>query len=161
MLANLAWVVVDEAHVYRGVFGLACGQRASAAAADSARAYGAEPRFLLTSATIANPLELPRTSPAWTCAWWTATAPPSERQTVMWNPPLVDESWASGPRAVRAAGLLSGLVEREVRTICFLRSRRGVELIQRFTRLRLRLRPARPGRPDRALPRGLHPHAAS
>src|SRR5436190_7431167 len=56
----------------------------------------------------------------------------------MWNPPLTDE--ASGARVSalsEAAGVLAELVENEVRTICFLKSRRGVELIQKFARLRL------------------------
>ena len=56
-LANLALVVVDEAHVYRGVFGshVANVLRRLRRLAD---AYGTEPRFVLTSATIANPLSL-------------------------------------------------------------------------------------------------------
>ena len=65
-------------------------------------------------------------------------APRAERRIAIWNPPLVDER--SGTRASvlsEAAGLLAQLMEQEVRTICFLKSRRGVELIQRFTRLRL------------------------
>ena len=58
-LANLAVVVVDEAHVYRGVFGSHVGnvlRRLRRIAAG----YGTEPRFLLASATVANPLELAR-----------------------------------------------------------------------------------------------------
>ena len=57
LLANLAFVVIDEAHVYRGVFGSHVAnviRRLRRAAAF----YGTSPRFLLTSATIANPLEL-------------------------------------------------------------------------------------------------------
>src|SRR4051794_4547327 len=56
----------------------------------------------------------------------------------MWNPPLVDERSGSRASALgEAAGLLASLVQQEVRTICFLKSRRGVELIQRFAKLRL------------------------
>ena len=57
LLANLAFVVVDEAHVYRGVFGSHVAnvlRRLRRAAA----IHGSEPRFLLASATIANPTEL-------------------------------------------------------------------------------------------------------
>ena len=57
LFANLAVVVVDEAHVYRGVFGSHVAnvlRRLRRIAA----AYGTEPRFLLASATIANPVEL-------------------------------------------------------------------------------------------------------
>ena len=56
----------------------------------------------------------------------------------MWNPPLVDETLGKRASALgEAAKLLADLVSRDVRTICFLKSRRGVELIQRFARLRL------------------------
>ena len=57
VLANLAWVVVDEAHVYRGVFGSHVAN-VLRRLRRLARAYGTEPRFVLTSATIANPREL-------------------------------------------------------------------------------------------------------
>ena len=58
-LANLALVVVDEAHVYRGVFGSHVAN-VLRRLRRLANAYGTEPRFVLTSATIANPLELAR-----------------------------------------------------------------------------------------------------
>ena len=57
LFANLAFVVVDEAHVYRGVFGSHVAnvlRRLRRVAA----IHGIEPRFLLASATIANPVEL-------------------------------------------------------------------------------------------------------
>src|SRR3954471_15431076 len=56
-LTNLKWVVIDEAHTYRGVFGSNVAnviRRLRRIAA----AYGSEPRFLLASATIANPQQL-------------------------------------------------------------------------------------------------------
>ena len=56
-LANLGWVVVDEAHTYRGVFGSHVAN-VLRRLRRVARAYGAEPRFVLASATIANPVEL-------------------------------------------------------------------------------------------------------
>ena len=56
-LANLGWVVVDEAHTYRGVFGSHVAN-VLRRLRRVARAYGSEPRFLLASATIANPVEL-------------------------------------------------------------------------------------------------------
>src|SRR5688500_7188400 len=57
VLANLAWVVVDEAHVYRGVFGSHVAN-VLRRLPRLAPAYGTEPRFVLASATIANPQEL-------------------------------------------------------------------------------------------------------
>src|SRR5206468_4676412 len=57
VLANLAYVVVDEAHVYRGVFGSHVAN-VLRRLRRIARIYGAEPQFLLASATIANPAAL-------------------------------------------------------------------------------------------------------
>jgi DEAD/DEAH box helicase domain-containing protein len=147
VLANLAWIVVDEAHVYRGVFGSHVAN-VLRRLRRLARAYGTEPRFVLTSATIRNPAELAGRLTGAECRLVDRDgAPRAERRIAMWNPPLVDER--SGARAStlsEASGLLAGLVQEEVRTICFLKSRRGVELIQRFTRLRLE----EAGRPDLA-----------
>jgi DEAD/DEAH box helicase domain-containing protein len=138
VLANLAWVVVDEAHVYRGVFGSHVAN-VLRRLRRLARAYGTEPRFVLTSATIANPTELAeRLTGADVQLVDRDGAPRAERQIAMWNPPLVDEKLGRRASSLsEAANLLAELVEREVRTICFLRSRRGVELIQRFARERL------------------------
>ncbi len=73
VLANLAWVVVDEAHVYRGVFGSHVAN-VLRRLRRLARAYGSEPRFLLTSATIANPVELAERLTGSKSGSWTATA---------------------------------------------------------------------------------------
>jgi DEAD/DEAH box helicase domain-containing protein len=138
LLANLAWVVVDEAHVYRGVFGSHVAN-VLRRLRRLARAYGAEPRFVLTSATIANPVQLAEGLTGLDVQLVDNDgAPHADREVVMWNPPLVDEALGKRASALsEAAMLLAGLVEREVRTICFMKSRRGVELIQRFARLRL------------------------
>jgi DEAD/DEAH box helicase domain-containing protein len=138
VLANLAWIVVDEAHVYRGVFGSHVGN-VLRRLRRLARAYGTEPRFILASATIANPEELAERLTGIECRLVDRDgAPRAERKIAMWNPPLTDE--ATGKRVSvlsEAAGVLAKLVEDDVRTICFMRSRRGVELVQKFTRLRL------------------------
>jgi DEAD/DEAH box helicase domain-containing protein len=138
VLANLAWVVVDEAHVYRGVFGSHVAN-VLRRLRRLARAYGTEPRFVLTSATIANPLELGERLTGLDLELVDRDgAPHAERQVVMWNPPLVDEeAGIRGSALSEAAQLLAELMQAGVRTICFLKSRRGVELIQRFTKLRL------------------------
>jgi DEAD/DEAH box helicase domain-containing protein len=137
-LTNLAWIVVDEAHVYRGVFGSHVAN-VLRRLRRLARAYGTEPRFVLTSATIANPLDLGERLTGLDLALVDRDgAPHAERQVAMWNPPLVDEdAGIRGSALSEAAQLLSELMQAEVRTICFLKSRRGVELIQRFTKLRL------------------------
>ncbi|HEY8639365.1 MAG TPA: Zn-binding domain-containing protein, partial [Solirubrobacterales bacterium] len=96
-------------------------------------------RFLMASATIANPVELAeRLTGSEFRLIDDDGAPRAGREIAIWNPPLIDE--ASGTRRStlsEAADLLADLVSHGVRTICFLRSRRGIELIQRFTRDRL------------------------
>jgi len=146
-LTNLGWVVVDEAHTYRGVFGSHVAN-VLRRLRRVARAYGSEPRFLLASATIANPVELAERLVGTPFELIDDDgAPRAGRDMTMWNPPLLDE--ASGARRSalsEAADLLAELVSQGVRTICFLKSRRGIELIQRFTRENLERR----GKPELA-----------
>jgi DEAD/DEAH box helicase domain-containing protein len=146
-LTNLEWVVVDEAHTYRGVFGSHVAN-VLRRLRRVARAYGSEPRFLLASATIANPVELAERLVGTPFELIDDDgAPRAGRDLAMWNPPLLDE--ASGARRSalsEAADLLAELVTHGVRTICFLKSRRGIELIQRFARENLERR----GKPELA-----------
>src|SRR5918998_6357651 len=138
LLANLAWIVVDEAHVYRGVFGSHVAN-VLRRLRRIALAYGTEPRFVLTSATIANPVELAQRLTGHELQLVDRDgAPRAERRVVMWNPELLDEKSGKRRSALgEAADLLAELIERDVRTICFMKSRRGVELMQKFAKLRL------------------------
>ena len=146
-LANLRWVVVDEAHTYRGVFGSHVAN-VLRRLRRLARAYGAEPRFLLASATIANPVELAERLVGTPFELIDDDgAPRAGRELAMWNPPLIDEHSGARRSALgEAADLLAELVTHGVRTICFLKSRRGIELIQRFARENLERR----GKPELA-----------
>ena len=146
-LANLEWVVVDEAHTYRGVFGSHVAN-VLRRLRRLARAYGSEPRFLLASATIANPVELAERLVGTPFELVDDDgAPRAGREIAMWNPPLIDERSGSRRSALsEAADLLAELVSHGVRTICFLKSRRGIELIQRFARENLERR----GKPELA-----------
>ncbi len=153
VFANLAFVVIDEAHVYRGVFGshVANVLRRTRRIANM---YGTEPRFLLASATIANPLQLARnlTGIEEINLIDRDTAPHAARRVAIWNPPLLDENLGTRASALaEAAELLGTLVNSGARTICFMKSRKGVELILRHARdrvsleLRERIAPYRAG----------------
>ena len=146
-LANLEWVVVDEAHTYRGVFGSHVAN-VLRRLRRVARFYGSEPRFLLASATIANPVELAERLVGTPFELIDDDgAPRAGREVAMWNPPLLDEATGARRSALsEAADLLAELVSQGVRTICFLKSRRGIELIQRFARENLERR----GKPELA-----------
>ena len=139
LLANLAFVVVDEAHVYRGVFGSHVAnvlRRLRRAAA----IHGTEPRFLLASATIANPTELAERLTGLDDFNLIDhdDAPRASRRVAMWNPPLLDEELGvRGSALYEAAEVFSDLVTAGAKTICFMKSRKGVELILRHARDRL------------------------
>src|SRR5919206_171089 len=140
--ANLAVVVVDEAHVYRGVFGshVANVLRRLRRVAD---AYGTAPRLLLASATVANPGELAErlTGLDDVTVIDRDGAPGARRTIAMWNPPIVDEQVAARRSVLaEAADLLTELVGEGARTIVFMKSRKAVELMARFARLALEQR---------------------
>ena len=150
VLHNLRYVVVDEAHVYRGVFGSHVGN-VLRRLRRLARIYGADPQFLLASATIANPGELARRLLGVEASTIEQDgAPKAERTILLWNPPLTDEELGLRASALgEAARLMASLVERGVRTLCFAKSRKSAELVHRFTAQRLgdatRLSPYRAG----------------
>src|SRR4051794_2275132 len=150
VLSNLRYVIVDEAHVYRGVFGSHVAN-VLRRLRRLAKIYGAEPQFLLASATIANPGELvERLVGVKASVVGDDGAPRAERTVVLWNPPLTDEEL--GLRASplgEGSRLLGELVTRNLRTLLFAKSRKAAELIHRFTADRLgdsaRLSPYRAG----------------
>ncbi|HEX5800077.1 MAG TPA: DEAD/DEAH box helicase [Gaiellaceae bacterium] len=133
VLANLRFVVVDEAHVYRGVFGSHVAN-VLRRLRRLARAYGSEPQFVLASATIANPGELAASllgAPARVIEG--DAAPKPERTVALWNPELLDPELGIRASALGdASRLLAGFASRGLRTICFAKSRKAVELIHRF-----------------------------
>jgi DEAD/DEAH box helicase domain-containing protein len=137
--ANLAVVVVDEAHVYRGVFGAHVAnvlRRLRRVAA----AYGTTPRFLLASATIANPVELAERLTGFEDVRLVDEdgSPGAKRQIAMWNPPVVDEALQlRGSALSEAADIVAELVREDARTICFIKSRKAVELVARIVRGKL------------------------
>ena len=138
VLSNLAYVVVDEAHVYRGVFGSHVGN-VLRRLRRIAQVYGADPQFLLASATISNPGELARSLLGLdVTVLGDDAAPRAERTIALWNPPLVDEELGLRASALgEASRLMAELVSRGLRTLCFAKSRKSAELIHRFTADRL------------------------
>jgi DEAD/DEAH box helicase domain-containing protein len=150
VLSNLRYVIVDEAHVYRGVFGSHVAN-VLRRLRRLAKIYGAEPQFLLASATIANPGELAqRLLGAAATVIGGDGAPRAERTVVLWNPPLTNEEL--GLRASplgEGSRVLADLVSRGLRTLLFAKSRKAAELVHRFAADRLddrsRLSPYRAG----------------
>jgi DEAD/DEAH box helicase domain-containing protein len=152
VLHNLRVVVVDEAHVYRGVFGSHVAN-VLRRLRRLALAYGADPVFVLATATIANAGELAAAlTGVGVRVVETDTSPRAEREVVLWNPELVDEELGTRASPLGdASRLVAGLVERGLRVICFTKSRKAAELVHRFACDRLdaatahRLAPYRAG----------------
>jgi DEAD/DEAH box helicase domain-containing protein len=141
LFRGLEFVVVDEIHSLRGIFGsnVANVLRRLRRIAEH---YGSHPRFIATSATIQNPAEHAERllgEPVEVVA--EDGSPRGERVYVLWNPPLVTRPDGSVHRrgaVATAVDLLPELLRREVRTICFAQARSTVELVLRYTWDRLR-----------------------
>ena len=137
-LANLRYVVIDELHVYRGVFGSHVANVLRRLRRLCAF-YGASPQFLCASATIANPKELAERlveSPVTLVD--EDGAPKGERHLVFYNPPLVDP--ALGLRRsslLEAEAIAARLVDNGVQTVVFARSRLSVEVLLTYLRDRM------------------------
>jgi len=128
LLGDLSFVVLDEMHTYRGVFG---SQVAGVIwrLRRLCRFYGANPCFIGTSATIANPGELGRSlvgDPVRVVAQSGAPVPP--RRLALYNPPLTDSGLGVRRLAIEDAQSMAGfLLANGLQTVCFTRSRLDVE----------------------------------
>jgi DEAD/DEAH box helicase domain-containing protein len=131
--SNLKFVVIDEAHTYRGVFGSHVAN-VIRRLKRVVNFYGANPQFILASATIGNPKELAERLVEQAVHLidndGSARGP---RHFIIYNPPIVDESLG-----LRKSSLLEGvrlaqdLLTSNVQSVVFARSRRSVEIILRY-----------------------------
>jgi DEAD/DEAH box helicase domain-containing protein len=148
---NLRYVVLDDLHVYRGVFGshVALVLRRLERIC---RAYGTQIQFICTSATLGNPGELAQRllgRPARVIS--EDGAPRSARHFLLWNPPLDASGLFRRSPYREAAELFCILIRHGVRTLVFAQTRRAVELIYRYAADRLpadlasRIQPYRAG----------------
>jgi DEAD/DEAH box helicase domain-containing protein len=135
LLRGLRYVVVDECHVYRGVFGSHVAQVLRRLRRLCTR-YGANPVFVLASATSADPghsasrlVGLP------VSAVTSDSSPRGPTEFALWEPPLLDSHGGEHGAPVRrsttaeTADLLADLVVEGARTLAFVRSRRGAEAV--------------------------------
>jgi DEAD/DEAH box helicase domain-containing protein len=138
LLRRLNYVVIDEAHTYRGVFG-------SHVAGVMRRLrrlcqyYGSSPQFICCSATIANPGEHARELAGLPFEVVDKDgSPQGGKDFVFWNPPLIDQAKSVRRSANgEAANLFAELVNRDIRTLTFVRTRQLTEVIYNYTRRRL------------------------
>jgi len=137
-LGNLRYVVIDELHTYRGIFGshVACVLRRLRR---MCRHYGSDPQIISCSATIANPIELGErlTGKAMTLID-NDGAPRGRKYFALWNPPfLADDNVSRRSANIEAMELLVELVRRRAQTIVFGKARVVVELIYKYATDRL------------------------
>ncbi|MDQ1602486.1 MAG: box helicase protein [Actinomycetota bacterium] len=133
-LRELRYIVVDECHRYRGVFGshVAAVLRRLIRVA---RHYGADPTFVLASATVSEPgRSASRLVGREVVAVEEDTAPRGETVFGLWEPPLTGSTGEHDAPVRRTAtaetaDLLADLVVQGVRTVAFVRSRRGAETV--------------------------------
>jgi DEAD/DEAH box helicase domain-containing protein len=137
-LMRLRYVVLDELHTLRGIFGSHVAHLLRRLRRLCAH-YGSNPTFVFGSATIGRPSELASAL----CGLPVAEvdddgSPRGERLFALWNPPITDER--SGARAssnVETADVLAALVRSGYRGIAFTRSRKGSELVASYAKRRL------------------------
>ncbi|MEH7125251.1 DEAD/DEAH box helicase [Bacillus sp. JJ1773] len=130
LFENLKFVVIDELHIYRGVFGSHVSnvirrlQRIC-------RFYGSDPIFICTSATIANPSELAEKLTEKPVKLIDNNGAPSGRKHfVFYNPPIVNKPLNIRRSAtLEARKLASILLKNKIQTIIFARSRVRVEIL--------------------------------
>jgi DEAD/DEAH box helicase domain-containing protein len=132
---NLRFVVIDEAHSYRGVFGSQVANVLRRLRRICA-VYGSEPQFFATSATIANPAQhFTSLTSVHGVVIDEDGSPSGPRTFALWNPPFVDKGRAARRSAnSEATRLFSALVRSQVRSILFARARKVAELILRYAR---------------------------
>jgi DEAD/DEAH box helicase domain-containing protein len=134
-LRGLQFVVIDECHGYRGVFGSHVAQVIRRLRRVAAR-YGSFPVFVLASATVSEPAaSASRLVGLDVSAVTDDASPRGASRFVLWEPPLIELGGASIAAPVRrsavaeTADLLADLVADGVRTVAFARSRRGAEAV--------------------------------
>jgi DEAD/DEAH box helicase domain-containing protein len=135
---NLAYVVLDELHTYRGVFGSHMAhvlERLKRVAAF----HGSHPQFICATATIGNPREhtarLIGVEPDAVTLIDRSGAPTSSRQVLLYNPPIIDETLHLRASALKhAVSLAADLIRARVPTIVFGESRNSVEVMLKYLR---------------------------
>lgn len=130
--SGLKYVVVDEAHTYRGVFGSSVALLIRRLRRILKR-YGSDPQFILSSATVANPEEL---SYRLTGKKFEVVSKDGsgrgKKYFIFWDPPLEGES--RGSTHQETMRLLVSQLDHGLQTLCFTPSRRMAELIGKWAR---------------------------
>ncbi len=144
---NLRFVVIDEMHTYRGVFGSHVAN-VIRRLRRVCRFYGSDPVFVLSSATIANPGELAEGLIGEPVTAITENgAPAGERHLLLWNPPVVNADLGIRASARSQATRIARMaVKSGLKTIVFAQSRLMVEVLTKYLKDVFDADPRRPTR---------------
>jgi DEAD/DEAH box helicase domain-containing protein len=132
---HLKVVVIDEAHVYRGVFGSHVAN-VIRRLRRICKHYGSRPQFICCTATIGNALEHARNLVGEEFELVEKDGSPhGNKSFVFWNPPIIDKD-KSARRSCNseATGLFTELIKHSIRTLAFTRSRKLTELVYMYSR---------------------------
>jgi len=135
LFENLQYVVIDELHHYRGVFGSHVAN-VIRRLKRVCRFYGSNPQFICCSATIANPVEMASKIVGDDVALVDNNgAPRGEKQFIFYNPPVVNQELGIRRSVVKETSrLCKKFAVGEIQTIVFGRSRLRVELLLTYIR---------------------------
>lgn len=131
---NLKYVIIDEIHVLRGVFGSNVAQIIRRLRR-ICHHYGSHPQFIMASATVANPGELAQRLTGLDVEVVASDGAPRGQKTwVFWNPPFIDEDMGKRKSPNwETTWLLSELSKEYFRTIAFSKSRKLAELVLNYS----------------------------
>ena len=134
-LRGLKYVVIDEAHIYKGVFGSHVANVIRRLRRLCSR-FGASPKFILSSATIANPKDLAFNLTGLDVDLVDIDGSPSaSKHFIFWNPPFDNQDFGTRKSTnAESAKLMSELIKRGIRTINFVRGRNQSEILSLYTR---------------------------
>jgi DEAD/DEAH box helicase domain-containing protein len=138
LFANLRYVVIDELHTYRGVFGSHLSN-VLRRLLRVARFHGADPRFVFASATIGNPQEhASRMLGRDVALVGRSGAPRGPRRVLVYNPPVVNAELGIRASYLKTAvRLTADLISAGVSTLVFGQSRNNVEIMLKYLRERM------------------------
>jgi len=133
LFENLRYIVIDEIHTYRGVFGSNLANVLRRLMRLCAF-YGSHPQFILCSATIANPKELAETLTGASVELIDDNgAPMGERHFVFYNPPVINKQLGIRKGMIpETRRIASMLLQNGIQTITFTRSRLNVEVLTKY-----------------------------
>ncbi len=137
LFANLRYIVIDETHTYRGVFGSHVAN-VLRRLHRLCRFYGSDPQFICATATIANPQAHAQRLCEQPFALVDETAngaPRGEKHFILYNPPFIDEELGLRQSMLLTTMETAGqFLRQRIQTVTFARSRQGVELLLGYLR---------------------------